>query len=744
MVKSNTLISLLTLSLLLVFISNLASGGYDGEKQGNGDATVKFNLGEITHSSINVSSKNLVVGDKLDSKLKFELEHMGESDEMPVIILLDNAGKSDKIRQEAVAATLKQTPEHKYNLVNAIAGRVSKGELISLSGNPDVVRVFYDHQVYALPMIKNDGAINISLSTSTDAIGADYVRDVLGYTGSGVTVAVIDTGIDYTHPDLGGCFGAGCRVKGGYDFVNVDSDPVDDNSHGTHCAGIIGANGGLVGVAPGVEFLAVKVLDSGGSGYLSDIAAGVDWAVGNGADVISMSLGGQGQPNSPNDGKTALDIIVDAAVDHGVVVVVAAGNEGPGTGIVGTPAESENVISVGASDDKNTFTVSDDTVADFSCRGPSAFGRFDPEVVAPGVDINSTVLSGGYDVYSGTSMATPHVAGAAALILDYNPNLTPTFIRAMLMHSAGNITGHVFEKGAGIINVTKAITYTINASILGKSDRWEDLVFPGFCSKAQVRVDNNGGSPVTVTFGVESLTNLEGDSSIPTSQFALPGATAVGAGSSTTVDVIFCAPESAGASIYGSTLLVSDGSQTLRIPISFSIPLTGAGTITGSADNAASDGTYDEGDRLYYPLKTTNGTSISVTLNWTSSSNDLDLYLYNPAGVLLNYSQASVGTSESVSLSEPYYETLWAAVNAWSISGSTPHTPVPFTLTADYNSQLKVSPQSWNKTMVWGETANITFYIKNNDASKPALNFDVEYPTGGGGKLPVELHWNFG
>jgi len=213
-----------------------------------------------------------------------------------------------------------------------------------------------------------------------------------GNKGTGVKVAVIDTGIDYTHPDLA------ANYHGGYDYVNSDSNPMDDNGHGTHVSGTVAAVDntiGVVGVAPEAWLYGVKVLDSGGSGYYSWIVSGIQWAVTNGMRVCNMSLGG-----SSSD--ATLQSACQAAYDAGVLICAASGNS---NGPLLYPAAYSSTFAVGATD-------STDTRASFSCYGPEL------DVVAPGVDILSTTLGGGYQSgWNGTSMATPHVSGVAALMV---------------------------------------------------------------------------------------------------------------------------------------------------------------------------------------------------------------------------------------------------------------------------------------------------------------------------------------
>lgn len=210
-----------------------------------------------------------------------------------------------------------------------------------------------------------------------------------GVDGRGVKVAVVDTGIDCAHPDLA----ANCA--GGYNAIDSGKPPTDDNSHGTHVAGTIAAvkdGKGVVGVAPAAKLYAVKVLDGDGGGSLTSIIKGIVWTGRNGMQVANMSLG------SPV-GSVFMRLAVLYAKSKGVVIVAAAGNSG---GSVGYPAAYEDAIAVGASD-------SGDKLADFSSRGKQV------DFIAPGVDVESSVPGGKHDRYSGTSMATPHMAGLAAL-----------------------------------------------------------------------------------------------------------------------------------------------------------------------------------------------------------------------------------------------------------------------------------------------------------------------------------------
>lgn len=260
-----------------------------------------------------------------------------------------------------------------------------------------------------------------------------------------VTVAVIDTGIDYTHNDLGNSSSGSSfnnLVVGGYDFINNDSAPLDDNGHGTHVAGTIGAltnNGeGISGVNWNVKLLAVKVLSNSGSGGWFTIIDGIMYAANQGAKVINMSLGGGGSCS----GFHVLQSAVDYARAQGTTVVVAAGNNAiDASGFI--PASCNGVISVGAS-------TRSDGRAYFSNFGPSV------DIAAPGEGIISTWLQEGFNTIDGTSMASPHVAGAVALLLAKNPNLTSDQLEQLIKNN-GNFISTDLPIG-NRLNIFKALS----------------------------------------------------------------------------------------------------------------------------------------------------------------------------------------------------------------------------------------------------------------------------------------------
>ncbi len=294
--------------------------------------------------------------------------------------------ENDGLRIQGEGGKVKRAYRH----IPAIAARIPEHAQQALLKNPNVLLIEADGDVEL-----HDAEMDYTWGVKK--IGADPVHQS-GLLGQGVKVAVIDSGIDYTHPDLIASY------AGGYDFVNKDNDPRDDRGHGTHVAGTICAakNGyGVVGVAPEVRLYALKVFPASGSAKWSDIIAAVDWCVTNQMQVTNNSYGSSSHPG------TIVQAAFDRAEAAGIVMVASAGNSGTSSGTgdnVGYPGRFNSVIAVAATD-------SNDNRGSFSSTGPAV------EIAAPGVSVVSTVIGGGYQYWNGTSMASPHVAGAAASLL---------------------------------------------------------------------------------------------------------------------------------------------------------------------------------------------------------------------------------------------------------------------------------------------------------------------------------------
>uniref|UniRef100_A0A6M3M4K9 Putative peptidase n=1 Tax=viral metagenome TaxID=1070528 RepID=A0A6M3M4K9_9ZZZZ len=295
-----------------------------------------------------------------------------------------------------------------FGAINVISQNLSLTQIGKLKLDKRIEYVEYDQDCHLIePKVV---PLDQAAPWGIDKIRAREVHSA-GNKGTGIKVCIIDTGIDYTHEDLK------ANYNGGYNFVANTPDPLDDNGHGTHVAGTIAAEDndcGVIGVAPEAKVYCLKVLDSGGSGSYSNIVAAIQWAIDNKMQIVSMSLGGSSYSK-------ALEDICNAAYNAGILIIAAAGNSGGdgGKDTVGYPAKFESVMAIAATD-------SDDVRAPFSSAGPAV------EVAAPGVGVISSVpLTGtkysdpsGYKALSGTSMATPHTSGTAALVLAAHPDLT--------------------------------------------------------------------------------------------------------------------------------------------------------------------------------------------------------------------------------------------------------------------------------------------------------------------------------
>ena len=347
----------------------------------------------------------------------------GKVARVKVIVTYDGRpGRADERAIERLAGKVK----YRYRIVDAIAAEVPRGQLKQLARQPGVSDVELDGKLTSFDHGANTGDLEYENAWGVEHIGSRAVH-LAGINGSGIKVAVIDTGIDYIHddpvdvpyvvdPEFNGIY------AGGYDFFNGDADPFDDNGHGTHVSGILAAahNGYLVtGVAPGVDLFALKILNANGEGEYSGLIAALQWVVdyntANAVDirVVNMSLGG-------HEVSAALQAAVEVTAASGVLLAAASGNVNPLVWQellygcpVAYPAAYPQVLST-------TFTNENDALTGYSCTGPEV------DVAAPGDQIASTVPIGtcmfcdpkGYSFQSGTSMASPHLAGTLALLLD--------------------------------------------------------------------------------------------------------------------------------------------------------------------------------------------------------------------------------------------------------------------------------------------------------------------------------------
>jgi subtilisin family serine protease len=397
-------------------------------------------------------------------------------------------------------------------------------------------------------------------------------------TGSdSVIVAVVDSGVDYRHPDLTDNIlrdSSGAVV--GYDFANNDADPMDDNDHGTHCAGIIGARGnngiGISGVCQRVKIMPLKFMDRNGSGFDSDAIKSIDFAIAHGARVISASWG------SDTPDQLLLEAI-QRARDAGVLFVTAAGN-GNSHGIgqdngrfpsfpANYNAQSSNVVSVAA-------TTRTDVLASWSNYGATSV-----DIAAPGQTILSTVPGSSYVSLSGTSMATPHVAGAAALALAVNPGLTLAQLKSALLSTTDHPSGLTGKLKSGRLNLYRLVQSVAPA---GSTFSISGTITQGSAGLAGVQVAAGGQSATTAADGSYTLSGLPAGSYTVTPSKS--GASFTPASRSVTV----------GPDQTGEDFMATAGTSTFSISGAVSSAGGGLAGVTVSAENqsatTAANGVY--------------------------------------------------------------------------------------------------------------------------------------------------------
>ncbi len=404
-------------------------------------------------------------------------------------------------------------------IANVISARVNESMAMELAARDDVAWLHHDQPRGDEILVSSSAtpALGGPIECGTDLMGSDEVWNTYGITGADVVVAVIDTGVCTTHPGIanrlwtntGEILGNGIDDDGngfiddrhGWNFESNNSNVTDTNGHGSHTAGTVageGAGGQQVGVAPGARVMVCKFFNSF-SGEAS-VWQGQQYAVANGADISSASLG---WPHSVNPDRVTWRMVCENSIAAGLVVVYASGNEGCGAGTdnVRTPGDVPSVITVGATD-------CNDNLAGFSSCGPVTWtgvmpyndhpfppGLVKPTVSAPGVDTSSHSLCNGYTNLSGTSMSTPHVAGAVALILQADPTLDQFGVETILRATAVDLGAPGIDNnhGSGRVDVFQAVTAALNVGT--------------FCAP---KVNTCGTVPAISTSGNASITSTSG------------------------------------------------------------------------------------------------------------------------------------------------------------------------------------------------------------------------------------------
>ena len=689
--------------------------------------------------------------DKIDPALA-EMMGQGEGKEIAVIVMLSPGANNDFA---GLAAQAGLSVKYRYGLIPGLAGQATGQAISDLARDDRVAGIYFDRSTSLLQSGRTEGngpdenetaegaasSGPENFSLPDEAFASDSLQEYVspahlikadrlwekGIDGQGVKVAVIDSGIDKNHPDLVG------KVVAEKNFLSDEITADDLLGHGTMVAGIIAgtgaASGGLYkGIAPGADLISVKVIDGQGDGKVSDIIAGIEWAIYSGADVLSLSLGGinLGETNPP------ITMAADNAAAAGVVVCVAAGNRnnsdtrgtaakslagpssssapgssrdeesgymeslarqmdgsGPGEteddrvraqqlagsdqqdvllllvpvvvalppGLIDSPGDGVRVITVGAADSRGRM-------AGFSGSGPTRDDRIKPDVVAPGVDVISTVPSGlkrpvyvddYYARESGTSLSTPVVAGLAALLLQAEDNLTSAGVKAAMTRGADkleNSQGEAYEEyyqGAGMIDALASYELLESSSQicgtvpdLWRAGRWAYLpagkgVYVGLdagADRPQKKIYSlaPGDEDWNLRFVFFSNSSLEGvktevvgDLSKWVSLQALPER--IAANDQKVFSASLAVPEDALPGLYSGSISISSGRQVLmEIPVSVDVaePLhlySGRANISGAVVGNGWD---------YYYLETEAGSAeFQAKLNWQGEAN-LDLFLLSP------------------------------------------------------------------------------------------------------------------
>ncbi|MFE4497149.1 S8 family serine peptidase [Streptomyces niveus] len=512
----------------------------------------------------------LVSAGRLDRKLfdvtSLVAQRYDEAHTSALPLIVSEAGKkADATVRRLTALADDGSAVRRLESIDARAVRVSPADLGAFwkqlaPAGPSINSAALD----AVPKVWLDGRVSASLDRSTAQIGAPDVWKS-GLRGERVKVAVLDTGADQTHPDLAG------RIAAAEDFSG-SSGTADGFGHGTHVASIVGgsgkASGGTrQGVAPAAELMIGKVLGDDGFGSESQVIAGMEWAAAKGAEVVNMSLGS----DAPSDGTDPMSLAVnELSESSGALFVVAAGNSGPGTGTIGSPGAADAALTVGAVD-------RDDSLAEFSSRGPrSGDEAVKPDVTAPGVGIVAARATGtgmgdpvddGYTAASGTSMATPHVAGAAALLAQRHPDWSAAQLKDALVSTARTIAGQqVTEQGGGRIDLAAAALGAVTATgtvALGPFEAGD-----GQTRTATLRYTNTSDKEVTLALAVKLAT---GGGREPADGAVRPGSDSVRvpAGSTAQVPLAVEPARAAQGDYYGYvTATPSDGSAPVHTTLS--------------------------------------------------------------------------------------------------------------------------------------------------------------------------------
>ena len=419
--KNNTL-------FYLLLLQKFGKVRFSNQNRGNMKESKNVNLSFNKHENNNTKNIQVIVNCSQDERYENELKKLGKV----------------KYRLPMINSYVLELPERYVKRLSGIKG---------------------------VETVEHDALITAQMDVARETVNTTWA-DIRGVSGKGIGIAVVDTGV-YPHKDL---TKETNRIIGFKDFVNDKEFPYDDNGHGTHVAGIIcgdgnESNGKYKGIAIESNIIGVKVLNKKGSGNISDVLAGIQWILDNrkryNIRIINLSVGMKDIEGE----KSALVRGVNAAWDSGLIVVTAAGNNGPEEGTITTPGISRKVITVGSSDDAETVKIMEDMISDYSGRGPTKECVKKPDIVAPGSNIIACNTDKeyipkdkffpkgdvGYTKKSGTSMATPIVSGCIALLLSKYPELTGKDVKLKLRDASVDLGFSQAHQGWGLIDISKLL-----------------------------------------------------------------------------------------------------------------------------------------------------------------------------------------------------------------------------------------------------------------------------------------------
>ena len=657
---------------------------------------------EYRHHAINGFQNSNIHSELLD------LIEKGDNAELGIIVVV----KKDKDKSD-VEKAIKKADGKKINyhkLANAYSATVKAKKVKDIAEYPNVDKIY------------NDFRVNAYIHESVPLIGANTLWS--SYNGSGITVAVIDTGIDSNHPDLKN------KVVDQVSFIAGET-PDDGFGHGTHVAGIIAGSGAAsggnyTGVAPQASLMNVKVLDNHGWGSASSVMSGIEYAVDNGADIISMSLGAG---IWPPDGTDPVAMTANAAVDAGVVVIASAGNsEAPFC--IGSPATGEKVIAVGA-------TTKQDGIALYSSAGPTWDHRIKPEIVAPGgaafiysdpaaLGIVSAKASGSildmwyseyavgkyYMALSGTSMAAPHVSGVAALMLQAHPDWTPEQIRQQLMNTGVDVGYDPITQGAGRINAISAVEQTLKISPAS----FCYVTRPGKYSKEVLEISNTG------TETMEVYLSTTGDVDVKFSKETIT----IRKGQTKKVKIEVGMPAGLSSGIHSGRIVANGNGQSASVPILMDAPLTFVGGSSQFSDviHLPTSEDYKRGTNYYYFEVPVGTPGITSTMSFNEVPGWVDLYLLDPEGEFVDYDFGWESMTErTVSTTNPMPGRWMLLVDSFVFDPMMEN--IHFTMNTQLHS-LAVEPASWMSPVVMSNNALVDQAFTVTNMGESGIPVQVE------------------